>query len=105
MADDDTQHIKRAQDDCPRYRTIDQYGEPRSCVCTSDAVGPCPYPPYEHEVDNTILAYLKFRGPLPEPGPPIRFTVRQRIRIARYNLKCAIQQWIHDHLPEAHCDN
>lgn len=61
-----------------------------------------PPPVYE----DVILAYPQFRGPLPEPDPDWRskFTLRQRIRIWRYNKRCKIEQWIHDHLQHAHCD-
>jgi hypothetical protein len=56
-------------------------------------------------LEDVTLAWREFRGPLPEPGPPVRFTIRQRIRIAKYNLRCAIEQWIHDRLHNARCDN
>lgn len=54
--------------------------------------------------DDVILAYQAFRGPLPEPGPPIRFTIRQRSRIWRTRKREQIEQWIHDHLHNARCD-
>ena len=59
----------------------------------------------DDELDDVILAWQKFAGPRPEYTGPIHFTVRQRIRIKRHRINHAVQQWIHDHLPEAYCDN
>lgn len=70
-------------------------------------------PPANLEIDegemyeDTILAYLRFRGPLPEPPPggwpkPNR---RTRFRMWRHERNRKAQQYIHDHwLPEAFCD-
>jgi len=57
------------------------------------------------QLDDVILAYMKFAGPPPEYTGPVHFTLRQRIRIRKNRLNHAVQQWIHDHLPEAYCDN
>lgn len=56
--------------------------------------------------DDTILAFMKHRGPLPEPTPyvPPKWYTRTYWRVRRYRLNVAVQQWIHDHLDEAHCD-
>lgn len=58
----------------------------------------------EYEFDDVLLAYQKFAPPRPLPTGPIKFTVRQRIRIKRHEVNRRVQQWIHDHLTEAHCD-
>jgi hypothetical protein len=54
--------------------------------------------------EDVLLAYLKYAPPRPIPTTPIKFTVRQRIRIRRSRLNSRVQQWIHDHLTEAICD-
>ena len=58
------------------------------------------------EYEDVLLAYARYAPPRPLPTGPINFnfTVRQRIRIKRNEWNRRVQQWIHDHLTEAHCD-
>lgn len=56
--------------------------------------------------DDVLMAYARFSPPRPvNPNwkPP---TWRQGVwwRIKRHEVNRRIQQWIHDHLDEAHCD-
>lgn len=59
----------------------------------------------EQPLDDILLAYLKYAPPRPISDTPIHFTPRQRFRIKRHRFNHAVQQWIHDHLPEAYCDD
>jgi hypothetical protein len=58
----------------------------------------------DDEYEDVLLAYLKYAPPRPLPTGPIKFTIRQRIRIKRRKLNRRAQQWIHDRLTEASCD-
>jgi hypothetical protein len=83
-----------------------------SLSCTNCALlGPmCPYhgdpvlaPHTQDELDDILLAYQKYALPRPNPRP-VHFTPRQRLRIWRNNQRRRAEQWIHDHLHNAHCD-
>ena len=58
---------------------------------------------YESELEDVILAYLKYAPPQPVPAD-VKFTLRQRLRMWLYWRRCDIEQWIHDHLDYARCD-
>jgi hypothetical protein len=57
-----------------------------------------------YELDDVLLAYLRYSPPRPICNVPTKFTLRQRFRIWRYWKRCDIEQFIHDHLDHAHCD-
>jgi hypothetical protein len=63
-----------------------------------------------HQLDDVLLAFKAFEAEGPRPlymdpnyVPPKR-TLRIRFRIWRHDLNHRVQQWIHDHLDEAWCD-
>jgi hypothetical protein len=61
-------------------------------------------PDDEPMYDDVLLAYQRIYPPHTPSGTIFKPTVRQRIRIKRHHLNRRVQQWIHDHLPEAMCD-
>lgn len=68
-------------------------------------IGPDDYAAiYDGRLDDVVLAYQRAFPQRAVLSGPIKFTVRQRICIRRNRLNQRVQQWIHDHLPEARCD-